>query len=298
MSNLPKFCKRKSWFLIMTLTFLLLFNCRIGLTSNNYQDESKASPDFTFTCIQNEKEFILKTKISYWTGERDLMVGGAMVVFTNQISDESRILTTIPTDMNGEAEFRIAKKSDKLINEEGNFTFGSIFEGNQDYESAEDYTMLRSLNMHMDFLELESDKKIVVEAYEIDQNGDRIPLDAMDIYFFVPRSFSLLPVGDGWFENGSAQANFPTTLPGDSLGNLTIVAKIEDHELYGNVEVVAVKEWGLARPPVIIQKRRGLGDTDAPLWMVYTLLILLSAVWFHYLYVFYLMIKIKRLRRN
>jgi hypothetical protein len=59
-----------------------------------------------------------------------------------------------------------------------------------------------------------------------------------------------------------------------------------------------VKDWGLARPPVIVKKRRGLGDTDAPLWMVYTLIVLLSIVWFHYLYVFYVMIKIKKLRRN
>ncbi|MCK4855668.1 MAG: hypothetical protein KAT31_15425, partial [Bacteroidales bacterium] len=117
-------------------------------------------------------------------------------------------------------------------------------------------------------------------------------------YFYVPRSFSLLPVGEEWFEGGKAQLNFPTTLPGDSIGNLTIIARIEDHELYGNVEAVAMKDWGLAMPRVVVKNRRGLGDTDAPLWMVYTLIVLLSVVWFHYLYVFYLMIKIKKLRRN
>ena len=298
MSNILKFCTRKSWFLIITFALLLLFNCRNGLASNVYQDESRSYPDFIFTCVQNDKEFILRTKISFWTGEREIPVSGAMVVFNNQISDESIILETIPTDMNGEVEFRIAKESDRLISEEGNFTFGSVFEGNQDYESAEDITMLRPLNLQLDFIEVDLIKMIVAEAFEIDPNGDSIPLDQMDVYFFVPRSFSLLPVGDGWFENGSTQANFPTTLPGDSLGNLTIIARIEDHELYGNVEAVAVKEWGLAMPPVIIENRRGLGDTDAPLWMVYTLLILLSAVWFHYMYVFYLMTKINKSRHD
>ena len=50
--------------------------------------------------------------------------------------------------------------------------------------------------------------------------------------------------------------------------------------------------WGIP-VPLAEEKRRGLGDTDAPLWMVYTLIILLSAVWFHYLYVIYMIIKIK-----
>ena len=53
-----------------------------------------------------------------------------------------------------------------------------------------------------------------------------------------------------------------------------------------------------SQPNVVVEKRRGLGDTDAPLWMVYTLIVLLSVVWFHYLYVFFIMYKINRLRSN
>jgi hypothetical protein len=40
------------------------------------------------------------------------------------------------------------------------------------------------------------------------------------------------------------------------------------------------------------KQKRGLGDTDAPLWMVYTLLVLLSGVWFHVIYVLGLVIRI------
>jgi hypothetical protein len=298
MSNSLKYSFQKLRVLTLSYALLLFCNCQNGLAAYVFQDESKAFPDFIFTCTQSENEFILKTKMSHWTGERDMPLSGAIVVFTNQGSNESQTLEAVPTDMNGEAVFRITKESSRLISEEGNFTFGSVFEGNQHFEPSEDFAVVRPLNIRLDFIEIDSVKTIVVEAFEVDRNSDRIPLDAMDVYFFVPRSFSLLPVGDGWFEEGSAQLDFPTTLPGDSLGNLTIIARIEDHELYGNVEAVAVKDWGLIKPPVIVAKRRGLGDTDAPLWMVYTLIILLSIVWFHYLYVFYVMIKIKRLRRN
>ncbi len=284
--------------LMLAFALLILSICRTGQAGYTTREESKAFPDFYFSCTQNEEEFILKTRVSNWTGERDVPLSGAEIVFSNPAGEESRQLESVATDMNGEAVFRIEKGSERLISLEGNFTFRAMFEGNQDYEPSEDMVEVKALNMRLDFMEIDSVKTIVVEAFEVDQEGVSIPLDATDIYFFVPRSFSLLPVGEGWFEEGRAEMNFPTTIPADSIGNLTIIAIIEDHELYGNVEAVAVKDWGLARPLIIAEKRRGLGDTDAPLWMVYTLIVLLSIVWFHYLYVFYVMIKIKKLRRN
>jgi hypothetical protein len=262
------------------------------------QDESKVDPDFSFSCVQNDQEFVLKTRMSYWTGERDMPISGEVITFYITAGEEARPLGAVPTDMNGEAVCKIEKGSERLISVEGDYTFSAVFEGNQEYEMAEDMVEVRPLNLHIEFTEIDSVKTIVAEAYETDQEGNPVPLEETDVYFYVPRSFSLLPVGDGWFEEGRAQLDFPTTLPGDSIGNLTIIARIQDHELFGNVEAVAVKEWGKAMPRVVFKKRRGLGDTDAPLWMVYTLIVLLSIVWFHYLYVFYVMIKIKRLRRN
>jgi len=262
------------------------------------QDESKGSPDFLFSCTQNNQEFILRTRLSFWTGERDVFISGAMVTFYNMDGENYRQLDAVPTDMNGEAVFRIRKGSERLINTAGIYSFRALFKGSDLYEKSEDMVEVKPVDIRLDFVEIDAVKTIIAEASETDQEGNLVPLEETDVYFYAARSFSLLPVGEEWFEGGRAQVNFPTTLPGDSIGNLTIIARIEDHELYGNVEAVALKDWGLVMPPVIVEKRRGLGDTDAPLWMVYTLIVLLSVVWFHYMYVFYIMIKIKRLQRN
>jgi hypothetical protein len=72
------------------------------------------------------------------------------------------------------------------------------------------------------------------------------------------------------------------------------VAKVEDNEIYGNVEVSGTINWGKPLPPENIIKR-GLGDTNAPLWMVYTLIVLLSLVWFHYLYIIFNVFRIRYL---
>jgi hypothetical protein len=260
--------------------------------------ESKPVPDFSFSCTQSGEQFILKARLSYWNGDRDIPLGRSEINFYHLAGEESWPLETVQTEMDGTAEYRIDKRSDRLQSMEDLYTFRAVFEGNQDYEMSEDMVSVKPLEMSLDFVEVDTVKTIVARAYERDREGKKIPLEDTDVYFYVPRSFSLLPVGEEWFMGGRAQVDFPTTVPGDSAGNLTIVARIEDHELYGNVEAVAVKDWGKAVPRIVVKKRRGLGDTDAPLWMVYTLIVLLSIVWFHYLYVFFIMIKIKKLRRS
>jgi hypothetical protein len=298
MSNPSRYSIHKFPAAIIAFMYLILGPGLTDLAVFATQDESKIYPDFLFSCTQNNRQFILRTRLSYWTGERDVPISGSVITYYNMAGDESRQLEAVRTDMDGEAVFYIDKKSDRLESAGDIYTFRAVFEGSQEFEMAEDMVEVKSLNMSLAFIEIDSVKTIVAEAYETDHEGNPIPLEDTDVYFYVPRSFSLLPVGEEWFMGGTAQVDFPTSLPGDSAGNLTIVARIQDHELYGNVEAVAVKDWGLAVPRVIVEKRRGLGDTDAPLWMVYTLIVLLSIVWFHYLYVFYVMIKIKKLRRN
>jgi hypothetical protein len=104
-------------------------------------------------------------------------------------------------------------------------------------------------------------------------------------------------VGEGTLAAGATSIDFPVTLPGDSAGMLTVVAKIEDNETYGNIEASGKINWGKPLPPEIVVKR-GLGDTNAPLWMVYTLIVLLSLVWFHYMYVIFTVFRIRYLGKK
>jgi len=72
---------------------------------------------------------------------------------------------------------------------------------------------------------------------------------------------------------------------------------MSENDIYGTVETVRTFTGGKL---LIIEpkQKRGLGDTDAPLWMVYTLLILLSGVWLHVLYVIGLVIRISIIGKN
>ena len=151
--------------------------------------------------------------------------------------------------------------------------------------------------MELTFSRKDTSKQVICKVWEKGKDGNQVPVNDLKIQFYVPRTFSLLKVGEGTLSDGSATIDFPVTLPGDSLGGLTVVAKIEDNETYGNIEASGKINWG---KPLLLEKpvKRGLGDTNAPLWMVYTLIVLLSLVWFHYMYVVFTVFRIRYLGKK
>lgn len=216
-----------------------------------------------------------------------------MKVNFNYVSGkEKRSLGTVSTSAKGKATLDIPDDINSSGGEKGVYSFTVSFDGFDKYKSSNGSVEIRNVNMELSFFQKEGEKQISCKAAEVGQGGKMTPLSDLKIEFYVPRTFSLLKVGEGSMSDGVANVEFPVTLPGDSAGNLTIVAKIEDNESYGNVEANGMINWGKPLPPMKIVKR-GLGDTDAPLWMVYTLIILLSLVWFHYLYIIITVFRIR-----
>lgn len=210
---------------------------------------------------------------------------------------EKKSIGTISTTAKGKATIEIPVEIISSGGSKGVFSFMASFDGVDKYKSSTASVEIRNVNMELSFFQKEGEKEISCKAMEVGHDGKMTPLQDLKILFYVPRTFTLLKVGEGALSDGIANVEFPVTLPGDSAGNLTIVAKIEDNESYGNVEATGRINWGKPLLPMKIVKR-GLGDTDAPLWMVYTLIILLSLVWFHYLYIIITVFRIRWLGKH
>ena len=92
--------------------------------------------------------------------------------------------------------------------------------------------------------------------------------------------------------------DFPPSLIGDSLGNILVIARPEDHYDYGNVEVSAEINWAIPKKLLSAEGPvRKLWTPIAPLWMIITLIIMLSGVWGHYIYAIIQLVKIKRSKK-
>jgi hypothetical protein len=201
---------------------------------------------------------------------------------TGMTNDKGKVAIAIPEDI-------LSGGGDKGI-----YSFGATFNGKEKYSKISAGTAMKPLKMEMSFFQKDQVKMVELKASEPGNDNQWVPVENLEIEFYVPRTFSLLKVGKATLSNGITSFEFPTTIPGNTLGYLTLLAKVEESEVYGNVEVSGTINWGKHLPPMKAIKR-GLGDTDAPLWMVYTLIVLLSLVWFHYMYVIYMVFKIRYL---
>jgi Ni/Fe-hydrogenase subunit HybB-like protein len=207
------------------------------------------------------------------------------------------LLGEMVTSEEGRASVEIPCGKTISKDKEGKSHYLVSFSGTREYMPAESEVSIRDVVMQMTFFQKDSTKLIRVQAMEIGSKGDTIPVEGPKITFYVPRTFSNLKIGEGPVKNGQAELDFPVTLPGDSIGDLPVIARFEDNEDYGNAEVSATINWGKPLPPMSAT-HRGLGDVDAPLWMVYTLIILLSLVWFHYLYAVITVFRIRYLGKK
>ena len=74
-----------------------------------------------------------------------------------------------------------------------------------------------------------------------------------------------------------------------------ILARIDENEIYGNVQAEQASRWGVPTLHKIPIGYRALWTQVAPTWMIVTLVILLLGVWGHYTYA---IINISRIRKQ
>ncbi len=133
----------------------------------------------------------------------------------------------------------------------------------------------------LSFLEEEDSKTIQAKA--TDQGG--VPIEDLEVYFYVQRTFSLLPIG-GFFnitdENGIVEVTFPDDLPGDTEGYVTIVLKVMDSDLYNDLTIERVKNWGVPTKTDQFEEKRTLwsAGANAPITLVIGTLGMILAVWY------------------
>lgn len=130
---------------------------------------------------------------------------------------------------------------------------------------------------------------------------DGLPIEELDLYFYVQRTFSLLPIGDVFNttdENGMVTIEFPNDLPGDEEGNVTIVVKIIESDLYNDFSMETVRNWGI---PVVLddmKEKRSLwaASANAPLILVIGTSVMILTMWIIFWYIIYELYKISKIK--
>jgi hypothetical protein len=153
----------------------------------------------------------------------------------------------------------------------------------------------------LEFYEEDSVKYITAYVNEFNNDSTGAPIEEIDIYFYVERFFSLLPIGDIFNttdENGQVTIEFPGDLPGDSVGNVTIISKIEEDPDYGDLEVRKTLNWGVPIVIDVLENKRSLwaARANSPISLLILSNSIIAAVWGVILYILYQLLKISRIK--
>jgi hypothetical protein len=150
-------------------------------------------------------------------------------------------------------------------------------------------------------LDTAEDKKIIATLMEQKGTGWS-PVKGVDMKIGIKRLGGDLSVDDGTpvFTTdslGQASADFKlANLPGDTAGNLVLIAKVEDNDIYGNMTTERTVSWGTATKYVSDYNKRSLFARAhrPPFWLLWMASCITLTVW---LVMFYLLLQIRKLKK-
>jgi len=270
-----------------------------ALSAQEETETEKVEPldtylSFLATYTSNDT-VVLTANLYIRNGRVRVDLQNAPISFTLSGNDEQMKAGEAFTDSTGKAQVMIPTSS-LPRNKEGMVTYMADFTGTDNYVSSSETFMSKPARLEVSFYEEDSVKFIRVTGFQFSSDGEAEPISDETILLFVPSLFRPMPIGEVWLEqDGSGSMEFPLTLVGDSLGNLTVIARIDEHDSFGYVKGEATCGWAI---PKHLQSQdkptRQLWTPVAPIWMMITLIILLAGVWGHYIYAVVELVKIKK----
>lgn len=303
MNTINKFGYRILRGLICAATLLLVFvNTAAAQAENDSianSGKAEASIELSYTEANNKTkmlEAIVKTKVEgSWQG-----VEGVTIQFYRDEADPEKLLGAVATNAKGIAILTLNGKGEETQNE---YTFVAAVANSDKVEDSEETVTIAESDFEMTLTEEDSLRQIHISLKGFDEKGNEIPAGEVEVTLYVQRLFGLLPLSDDpetTDEAGEVAADFPTDIPGDTAGNVIIVARVDDHERFGNLEFRRKINWGV---PVVIdpaKKERELWSSrsNAPIYLIVIVNAMLIGIWGVILYIVYMAFKIRKIGRD
>ncbi|MBL0144723.1 MAG: hypothetical protein IPP48_02190 [Chitinophagaceae bacterium] len=215
------------------------------------------------------------------------------ITFVQINGDTEKELGFVITDNNGKAVLNIKADSVKTDNE-GKLHFKAVYAGNKQTDPAEEEVTIKRARLEITPVKEDSLLSVQVKLIDIG-TGTEKPVAETALGIFVNRLFNPLKIGEGTTdENGEATVEIPGNLSGDAKGNITLLAKLDENETYGNLEASSVQKWGTPVSDKIEDQPRALWSSHPPIWMLVTFIILMVVVWGHYIVIVYEMLRLRK----
>ncbi len=223
-------------------------------------------------------------------------VSNAPITISSIARDSIVEITTIYTDNLGESILMVEAGYEFARNEEGFAVINLVFNGNDSLRNAKRKIEFKDLDLQLDTQVIDSVKTVSISASVVDLDGNSLGVEDLKMKVGVSRLHSVLFLGESVTnEEGTAVFEFPDDIPGDANGTITVVTLIEDDDDFGTVRKEVDVQWGLPVDYSLSATDRSLYGDSAPLWMIFSVAIILLGAWGHFIWAILLVFKIKKL---
>lgn len=256
------------------------------------EEESLISPSLDFITVQKSDNTVdLKAMVKAKVKGTFYKLPLLKLTFVQVTDTAEKSLGFLITNSEGKAAMNV--KADDLIKSKDNtLHFKVSYAGNKQMEATDaEVTIKRGW---LEITPVKEDSLFTVKAKLISPGADSSIKD-VTIGIFVKRSFNPLKLGEGTTdETGEASVEIPGNLPGDDKGNITLLAKLDENETFGNLEAASVQKWGTPVSDKSIQQPRALWSSHPPMWMLVTFIVLMGVVWGHYIVIVVQLIRLRK----
>jgi hypothetical protein len=284
----------------ITFFFLLCCSNLLAVAQPKKDSVTEISPSITLNYLNSNDTIILTANIFNRKDEGVFVIQNAVIEFTASGDKETQSLGQAKTDVEGNAILKVLFTKGLPKDKEGKTTYTARFAAKGKYLAASESVSAKYAKITVNFSKEDSLSFILLTATELDSKETVKALPKQKVVVYVPRLFNLLKIGEAELDDvGSGRVEYPGKLVGDSLGNITIIARIEESDLFGNIQGQSSISWGIPKQYYLAEKpTRELWTPIAPIWMIVTLVIMLAGVWAHYVYAVVQLIKIKQLSKK
>jgi hypothetical protein len=208
-------------------------------------------------------------------------------------------LTILTTDENGEATLVIEAGYTLPKDDDGYTVIKAVYSGNEALKGVKKQIKFMDLNIGVAFDIIDSVKQITISTIKLDSLGNKIPVAGIELKVGVERLYSILYL-DKIETNtkGLATMEFPNDIPGDSIGNLNLIIRVEEDDDYGTISKSAKIQWGTIVDYSITTSGRCLYGDQAPLWMIIAVSIILTGAWFHFILAISKVVKMRNIAQD
>jgi hypothetical protein len=269
-------------------------------THAHAQDTTKAAPELLSPSIElvsiqkADNSIDLKASMKTKFKGSFIRLPHLKVSFVAISESGEKELGHVITDLRGVALFNI--KGDQLsMDKDGKVHLKASFAGNKSMDPADADVTIKRARLEITALKGDSTYNATVKIFDL-SNGKETPVGDATVGLFVKRSFYPLKIGEGKTDStdGSVSIEVPANLPGDSVGNITLIGRLDESEVYGNLEASTVQKIGVVVEAKNRELPRALWSTHPPTWMLITFIVLVTTVWGHYIVIIYELFRLRK----